>query len=320
MVIMQLAKLVHVKSVGEKASPLPLLSIGASVIIFNPEATCVASVLKLPRYFTVDVVIILKTKRLLIRIFELYMKRVFFSFFIIANLIVTKGFGQNAVLGENSTIYRNEYKIGAQLNSFGWALSGILGEYQGVKNRVQIGLDFAMLKHPKEIKSFNPYYEDAKGYFYGKMNSIMLLRPLLGVERLLSEKYRKSGVQISYNFHVGPSFALVKPVYLEIGLPKFPYEFIEIQQYNPEIHAIDDIYGRASFFNGFDKMKLQYGLHAKFGLNFEYSNVSDGIKGITVGAIIDAFSKELPIMAFSDNKQIFAGFYIGLFYGKKYVR
>lgn len=248
------------------------------------------------------------------------MKKIGFLILCTAYLFVTKGYSQDAVLGENSTIYRNEYKIGGQLNSFGWALHGVLGEYQGVKNRVQIGFDFAMLKHPKEIKSFNPYYEDAKGYFYGKKNSVMLLRPLIGIERLLSEKYRKSGVQISYSFHAGPSFAAVKPVYLEIGLPKFPYEFIEVQPYDPETHAIDDIYGRASFFNGFDKIKMQYGLHAKFGLNFEYSNLSDGIKGISVGAMIDAFSKELPIMAFSENKQIFAGFYIGFFYGKKYVR
>ena len=35
---MQDAKAVATKSVGEKASPLPLLSVGASVIISFPEA------------------------------------------------------------------------------------------------------------------------------------------------------------------------------------------------------------------------------------------------------------------------------------------
>lgn len=227
---------------------------------------------------------------------------------------------QDAVLGENTTVYQYEYKLGAQLNSFGWAIHGKLGQYQGAKNRAQLGFTFAVLKHPKEIKSFNPYYEDAKGYFYGKLNSVMLLKPVVGIERLLSEKYRESGVQISYSAHVGPSFGLVKPVYLEIGLPKFPYEYIEVQRYNPNEHSIDDIYGRASFVHGFDKLKLAYGIHATAGINFEYSDASDGIKGLSVGVMVDAFTKKIPIMAFSDNKQIFAGFYIALFYGRKYVR
>ena len=47
-VIIQLGSAVATKSVGEKASPLPLLSVGASVIIRLVDFRCVASVLRLP--------------------------------------------------------------------------------------------------------------------------------------------------------------------------------------------------------------------------------------------------------------------------------
>ncbi|SUZ60690.1 uncharacterized protein METZ01_LOCUS13544 [marine metagenome] len=47
MVIMQDPNAVATRSVGENASPLPLLSTGASVMIFSPEAMCSASVLRL---------------------------------------------------------------------------------------------------------------------------------------------------------------------------------------------------------------------------------------------------------------------------------
>ncbi len=48
MVIIQLESAVATKSVGEKASPLPLLSVGASVIRALDDLRCIAFVLRLP--------------------------------------------------------------------------------------------------------------------------------------------------------------------------------------------------------------------------------------------------------------------------------
>src|SRR6266480_143237 len=51
-VLMQVASAVATRSVGENASPLPLLSIGASVEIWDCDGPCVASQCKLPVYLT----------------------------------------------------------------------------------------------------------------------------------------------------------------------------------------------------------------------------------------------------------------------------
>src|SRR5437762_6747303 len=51
-VLMQVASAVATRSVGENAAPLPLLSVGASVEIFDSDGPCVASQCKLPVYFT----------------------------------------------------------------------------------------------------------------------------------------------------------------------------------------------------------------------------------------------------------------------------
>jgi hypothetical protein len=51
MVKMQLPRADATRSVGEKFSPLPLLSTGASVVITLPDLRCRISVLKSPRYF-----------------------------------------------------------------------------------------------------------------------------------------------------------------------------------------------------------------------------------------------------------------------------
>ena len=54
---MQLPKEEQNKSVGEKASPLPWLSIGASVMMLIFDFTCVDFVRKSPEYSTIAVAI-----------------------------------------------------------------------------------------------------------------------------------------------------------------------------------------------------------------------------------------------------------------------
>src|SRR5205807_7684033 len=51
-VLMQVARAVATRSVGENASPLPLLSVGASVAIFASDGPCTASQCKSPVYLT----------------------------------------------------------------------------------------------------------------------------------------------------------------------------------------------------------------------------------------------------------------------------
>src|SRR6266480_5691003 len=49
-VLMQVPRAVATRSVGENASPLPLLSVGASVAIFDCDGPCVTSQCKSPVY------------------------------------------------------------------------------------------------------------------------------------------------------------------------------------------------------------------------------------------------------------------------------
>ena len=49
MVMAQDASEVAKRSVGENACPLPLLSVGASVIMVSPDFRCLAAVLKFPK-------------------------------------------------------------------------------------------------------------------------------------------------------------------------------------------------------------------------------------------------------------------------------
>jgi hypothetical protein len=115
-----------------------------------------------------------------------------------------------------------------------------------------------------------------------------------------------------------------KPVYLQIGKPdQIPYQTIVVERYDPVVHDVQNIYGRASWFTGFGDMKLYPGAFGRFGFNFEHSSHTYGVKGLEVGVTMDAFPVVVPIMAEVEgveNKQFFFQFYLSIQFGKKTVQ
>lgn len=221
------------------------------------------------------------------------------------------------------TLYSSELYGGFTAHGDGWGLHFYSGKYTTAKQRRLLGVEVVGMKHPKEVKSYNPYYEDSRGYFYGKTNSFLIVRPMFGRKVMLAEKIRSSGVEVSLVWGLGPSLGLLKPVYLQIGKPGIPYEVIVVEKYDPTVHSVNNIYGRASWFTGVGEMGLRPGAFGRFAFNFEHSTTGTGVKAIEVGATLDAFLEKVPIMAEVEgveNKQFFLEFYVSLQFGKKTIR
>jgi hypothetical protein len=92
---------------------------------------------------------------------------------------------------------------------------------------------------------------------------------------------------------------------------------IVTRRYDPEVHTLGTIYGRASFVNGLSEMSIVPGIFAKFGLNFEYSPYDEKLKSIEAGIAFDLFYKEVPLMYNTYNNQYWVTFYLMFEIGKK---
>ncbi|HRH68254.1 MAG: hypothetical protein JNL43_05440 [Flavobacteriales bacterium] len=228
---------------------------------------------------------------------------------------------QQTIYEESRVPYKRELIGGILIHGDGWGLQFYHAKYRTARDRRLLGVEVVGMKHPKEVKSFNPYYEDSRGYFYGKQNALLIVRPTYGRKWQITDKIRRSGAEVNFIWSVGPSLGLLKPVYLQIGKPdRIPYENIVVERYDPAVHDVQNIYGRATWFNGVNEMKLYPGGFARLALNFEYSGQVTGVKGIEVGATIDAYGTVVPIMAELEdvtNKQFFFEFYLALQFGKK---
>jgi hypothetical protein len=197
---------------------------------------------------------------------------------------------QESIYDEDGrTLYSREFYGGAVVHGDGWGVQFYYGQYRTAADRHMYGLELVGMKHPKEIKSYNPFYEDSRGYFYGKLNSLLILRPTYGRKHRITEKIRKSGVEVNYVWSIGPSLALLKPVYLEVGywvdgsqVP--PYDYLVEERYDPMKHTSGNIFGRASWFRGLGEMSVLPGAFGRLGLNFEYAGDNAGIRSLEVGA------------------------------------
>ncbi|MBA4304913.1 MAG: hypothetical protein C0424_11860 [Sphingobacteriaceae bacterium] len=223
---------------------------------------------------------------------------------------------------------------GPQLNYFKYATGGVgihnLGWYAGAKigkskSRLTDQIwefDMWRTRHPKEIRMSNPQFINPRPYVFGKLNDLFLLHVGYGQQRLIFEKSEKSGVEVRYQWSLGPSIAFLKPIYLDILYPISPGDPFTLttrtERYDPARHFENNIYGSSRFGTGLDEVSVQPGLYAKGGLIFEWGAFTEEVRVLEAGLSVDCFPQRLPVMTATPNPQFFFSFYLGFQLGKRW--
>lgn len=252
------------------------------------------------------------------------------SVFFILFALCSIGSWSQQIADEDIILFKKQRYVGLNLNTNGYGVNATFARYNGAYKLWLFNFDLLFVKHEKETKTWNPVNDpNARPYFYGKLNNLYSMRLGLGKKIIITEKLRKkNGVQVGYTWQAGPVLGFTKPIYLEIiytdDVPN-AQPYLEIEKFDPDRHFIDNIYGRASGFRGFDQLKVHPGGFFKFAFTFEYSNSKEMLKGIETGLAVDAYAKKVPIMATytqdstnPKNHQIFFSLYINFFFGTKY--
>ncbi|MBL4709988.1 MAG: hypothetical protein JKY48_16275 [Flavobacteriales bacterium] len=225
---------------------------------------------------------------------------------------------QETIFEEKTTIFKTESSFGIGMHTNGFQLTYRYGKFLTGFTKRMYEIEIANIKHPREIKSIYPFEEDVRGYIFGKLNTFIVVRPSVGYQKIIFPKQSIRGVSITYVAQVGPSLGLAKPVYLNIVENEiFKNRVIIKKKYDPELHTKNNIYGRASFFNGISETKLYPGLFSKLGLHFDYGTDRETIRSLEVGVQLDAYLREVPILAFAENRQFYLNFYIAIFFGNR---
>lgn len=237
-----------------------------------------------------------------------------FTFFFI---VVSEVFPQGEIDDQKKLFYRNERTIGATLSSVGYGGSFRYSKRINFFNQRIYEAEISIIKHPKEIKTVNSWYPNNKRFVFGKLNFFFNVRAGIGFQRIKYKKIDKGGIAIRFLYTGGLSLGFYKPVYYEVFKAVGGMSYIIVtQKFNSSIDSPYDILSRASFFKGFDEIKLVPGLYGRIGINFEFGKRDPVISALEVGAMLDAYIKKIPIMASDDNKQFFPAIYASFRFGK----
>ncbi|MFH0867027.1 MAG: hypothetical protein V1904_12595, partial [Bacteroidota bacterium] len=99
--------------------------------------------------------------------------------------------GQSITIGDTAVndakiLLRKEKSGFVMLHTSGIGLGYRSGKHiTGYKKRM-FEIEITGMKHPKEIKSINPYFDNAKSYVYGKENYFFILRGGMGRQKVIN--------------------------------------------------------------------------------------------------------------------------------------
>lgn len=241
--------------------------------------------------------------------------------------ILTAGeyFAHAQVVSDADTMPENvllekQWSLGAMIHTNGWGLKFRRGHNVTALRQFMWEVEFSTYKSTKEIRTINPYFSDSRSYLYGKLNYVYFLRGGIGQQHILNRKPYWGGVQLSWLYYGGFSLGLAKPVYLYIIYFNSGYTDYEIKEekYNPELHFVDNIYGRGSFLSGITNLGLHPGVYIKTGLDFEFGTRNRRINALEVGGTLDFSPIPIPIMAYNPKQQFFLTLYLSVMLGKRY--
>ena len=179
-------------------------------------------------------------------------------------------------------------------------------------------LDLVSLKHPKEQKVTNTRFERGGPFVFGKLNHFHALRLGYGLKKTLGKRVSRNTIGVSVIGVIGLDIGILKPVYLELVNDDSLSTEAKVDPYDPAIHNSTNIVGGAGYLYGFDKIQIKPGAYGKVGLEFGWGNYNTSYMVVEVGATLDVFLKEIPIMNIAQNKSMFSGFYISFALAKIY--
>lgn len=214
-------------------------------------------------------------------------------------------------------VRRHHVNFGTKLLTSG--LSGEVNYLYSIRSKTRLGLQMqtGTLNSQREYKVENPLYQDSKPYVFGKVNNLYTLSIGLQGERILYEIKRKFGVQISLLLAGGGQFGKLKPNYVYIRDPYLKDNSIKptLEKYDPDNQYPQYVYGRASYYQGWEESKSLCGYYGDMSVMFNIAKKEKYTFGLKLGGRVDHFNHSFVLFYKGDEYQTFKSLYASIIIG-----
>ena len=225
-------------------------------------------------------------------------------------------------------IYNKELAFDFRINTFrGFSFAVNFGKIITYDKTRYYHFEFGNLRHPKEFKQndqFSRRFGGQRSFFFGKQNSLFVLRGGWGTKKYLSQKASTRGVAIGFNYEIGPALGLLKPYYLELirSIDSAPVEERFTEENADLFLDVNRIQGAAPFSRGITELSLLPGAQAKVSFHFDWGAFDEYVKAMDIGIMGDFFLRRADILVDRDlegvqNRQFFINLFVSLQLGKR---
>lgn len=228
-------------------------------------------------------------------------------------------------------VYRNETTANFTFHTNGYTLAYNKGKIKTYYKTNYYHFEIGKMRDSRE-QSQNKniplnFSKVSQSFRFGKQNHLYVIRAGKGTKRLITDKARRKGVALGYNYEAGPSIAILRPYYLELI-----YNYEEDGRFFNELRAekytkdnaakfldYNSVFGGTSN-KGWSEISIAPGVQGKLGLFFTLGAFEKYTKTLEIGVMGDLFIRKIPIMVETEAvsaKPYFLNFYATLEFGKR---
>ena len=226
--------------------------------------------------------------------------------------------------------YNYSLAAGAKLTTSGWSGGLVYLKQKKPGNKTVWQLYISEIKHEKEIKqqrNGDDYRELGKfrPFILGKIHYCYTLQLGYGKEQLLFPALLDGNMSVSFRYIIGPSLALMKPVYLNLIYTDYIPEavsHIQSEQYEnlngEQFLNPGKILGADKWSKGLSEMKFIPGAFAEAAFILEPGRPKAFVKTILIGGQFAFYTQKITIMANRKAYPYQMCFFVGINIGKRW--
>lgn len=250
------------------------------------------------------------------------------SFFMLGWMLALEVNGQGTLPASTGVgiLYNRETTFNLKLTTNRGIVAGMeWGRLRTYYKTTTFNINLGEIRHIKEQRqSADPTLSRSfRPYVFGKQNNFLVVRSGWGAKRYYSEKARVKGVAVGMSYSIGPTLGLLKPYYLALtyqgdvpGNNRIVHEKYSEENANVFLNETR-ILGASPYTTGFSEMKILPGANATIAFHMDWGAFDEFVKAFEIGAMLDVFPKNVPIMVSEENTPFFFNFFVNLQLGKR---
>ena len=217
---------------------------------------------------------------------------------------------------EGVLVYTKQSLFGLELRTNGYGAFYELGRRRSTKATTTYSLELSEIKSSKEEKGSGTNFF-ANTFVYGKINNFYQAKLGYGQQIILGQKGNKNGVAVTAHFQGGLALGLLKPYYVD-ALDGFGQNrAVKYDSPDSTLFLSGPITGGSGFTVGWNEVKMKPGAFLKTAQRFDFGRFNESVQALEIGMSVDAYADKIPIMVYSDPKQLFFQGHLAFVFGRR---